>query len=173
MLIDEFAYQFNLKYIINRCGVISGPLQFGKQDQGFVSLWVWKHLNKLKLNYIGYGGYGHQLRDVLHIDDLCELINLQIKKFHSIYNKTFTVGGSHYSKVSLKELTNICKKLTGNEIKIGRVFKTSNYDIPYFVTDNYKVSKIYGWRVKKNIYDITNDIYNWFSSSKKTIKKYF
>ncbi len=173
MLIDEFAYQFNLKYIINRCGVISGPLQFGKQDQGFVSLWVWKHLNKLKLNYIGYGGYGHQLRDVLHIDDLCELINLQIKKFNSIYNKTFTVGGSHYSKVSLKELTNICKKLTGNEIEIGRVFKTSNYDIPYFVTDNSKVSKIYGWRVKKNIYDITNDIYNWFSSSKKTIKKYF
>ena len=66
-----------------------------------------------------------------------------------------------------------CSLGTGNEIEIGRVFKRSNYDIPYFVTDNYKVSKIYGWRVKKNIYDITNDIYNWFSSSKKTIKKYF
>ena len=45
MLIEEFSYAFNIKYIINRCGVISGPLQFGKQDQGFVSLWVWKHLN--------------------------------------------------------------------------------------------------------------------------------
>ena len=46
MLIEEFSYAFGLKYIINRCGVISGPLQFGKQDQGFVSLWVWGHLNK-------------------------------------------------------------------------------------------------------------------------------
>ena len=46
MLIEEFAYAFKIKYLINRCGVISGPLQFGKQDQGFVSLWVWNHLNK-------------------------------------------------------------------------------------------------------------------------------
>ena len=57
MFIEEFSYAYGLKYIINRCGVISGPLQFGKQDQGFVSLWIWRHLNKKNLNYIGYGGY--------------------------------------------------------------------------------------------------------------------
>ena len=107
MLIEEFSYQYDIKYIINRCGVISGPLQFGKQDQGFVSLWVWKHLNNLKLNYIGYGGYGHQLRDVLHINDLCELIYLQINKIFKVNNLTFTVGGSNYSKTSLKELIRI------------------------------------------------------------------
>ena len=98
MLIKEFSYQFDIKYIINRCGVISGPLQFGKQDQGFVSLWIWRHLNKHKLNYIGYGGFGHQIRDVLHISDLLELILIQIKKLNKIYNQTFTVGGSNQSK---------------------------------------------------------------------------
>ena len=36
MLIEEFSFAFNTKYIINRLGVISGPLQFGKVDQGFV-----------------------------------------------------------------------------------------------------------------------------------------
>ncbi len=173
MLIEEYSYQYKLKYIINRCGVISGPLQFGKQDQGFVSLWVWKHINKLKLSYIGYGGYGHQLRDVLHIEDLCRLIDIQIKSFNKIYNKTFTVGGSNFSKVSLLELTEICQKITNNKIKIGRVAQTSNYDIPYFVTDNSKVYKTYGWKVKKNIFDITHDIYNWLSNNKKIIKKYF
>ena len=173
MLIEEFSFQFNLKYIINRFGVISGPLQFGKQDQGFVSLWIWRHLNKLKLNYIGYGGYGHQLRDVLHINDLCELIYLQIKKLNKIYNKTFTVGGSNYSKISLLQLTNICRKITGNKIKIGKIFKTSSYDIPYYVSDNSKISKTYGWKVKKNINDIIKDIYNWLSKNKKIINKYF
>ena len=73
MLIEEFSYQFSLKYIINRCGVISGPLQFEKQDQGFVSLWLWRHLNRLNIKYMGYGGKGHQVRDVLHIDDLKNL----------------------------------------------------------------------------------------------------
>ena len=149
MLIEEFSYLYKIKYIINRCGVISGPLQFGKQDQGFVSLWVWKHLNNLKLNYIGYGGYGNQLRDVLHIDDLCRLINLQIKKLSKNNNLTFTVGGSNYSQVSLKELTKICQKITKNKIKIGKIAKTSNYDIPYYITDNSKVSRIYGWQIKK------------------------
>ena len=86
MLIEEFSFAYNLKYIINRCGVVSGPLQFGKQDQGFVSLWLWRHINKKKISYIGYGGNGYQLRDVLHIDDLCMLIYQQIIKFNKIYN---------------------------------------------------------------------------------------
>jgi CDP-paratose 2-epimerase len=33
-LIKEFSYLYKIKYIINRCGVISGPWQFGKIDQG-------------------------------------------------------------------------------------------------------------------------------------------
>ncbi len=173
MLIKEFSYQFNIKYIINRCGVISGPLQFGKQDQGFVSLWIWRHLNKQKLNYIGYGGFGHQIRDVLHISDLLELILIQIKKLNQIYNQTFTVGGSNQSNVSLIELTKICQKLTNNKIKIGKISKTSNYDVPIYISNNDKVSKFYRWRVKKNIYQISSDIYNWLLKNKKTIKQYF
>ena len=31
------------------------------------------------MKYIGFGGNGFQLRDVLHINDLCELILKQIK----------------------------------------------------------------------------------------------
>ena len=94
MFIEEFSYAFKIKYIINRCGVISGPLQFGKQDQGFVSLWIWRHMIQKKLNYIGYGGFGHQVRDVLHINDLCDLISVQIQKFNKFNNILFTVGGS-------------------------------------------------------------------------------
>ena len=48
-LIKEFCYTNKLKFIINRFGVISGPWQFGKQDQGFVSLWVERHFNKKKI----------------------------------------------------------------------------------------------------------------------------
>ena len=63
-----------MELFLDRC-------EFGKQDQGFVSLWLWRYLNKIiKLNYIGFGGYGNQVRDVLHIEDLNDLINIQIKK---------------------------------------------------------------------------------------------
>ena len=173
MLIEEFSYAFNIKYIINRCGVISGPLQFGKQDQGFVSLWIWRHLNKKKLNYIGYGGHGNQVRDVLHIKDLCDLIHIQIKNLKKINNRLFTVGGSKKNFTSLKNLTLLCQKITGNKIKIGKISKTSIYDIPYYITDNRNVLKTYKWKQKKTMYDIVKDTYKWLSNNKTNIKKYF
>lgn len=173
MLIEEFNYAFGLKYIINRCGVISGPLQFGKQDQGFVSLWVIHHIMKKKLSYIGYGGHGNQVRDVLHIDDLCELIHKQIKIINKIYNKLYTVGGSKISYTSLKNLTKICQNITGNKISIDKKRSTSIYDIPYFITDNRKVSRAYKWRPKKNINKIVYDITTWINNNKNLIQKYF
>ena len=173
MLIQEFAYAFGIKYIINRCGVISGPLQFGKQDQGFVSLWVWRHLNKKKLKYIGYGGFGNQVRDVLHISDLCELINLQIKKMNVINNKLFTVGGSKKSYTSLKDLTKLCEKISNNKIKFSKVPKTSAYDIPYYITNNRLVTNTYKWKPKKDIFKVVYDVYVWLKNDKIKIIKYF
>ena len=172
MFIEEFAFAFNLKYIINRLGVVSGPLQFGKQDQGFVSLWIWRHITKKKLKYIGFGGFGNQVRDILHINDLCEIIEIQIKSLNTIFNKTFTIGGSFKNSISLKKLTLICQKITNNKIKFSRVKKTSIYDLPYFVSSNKFVSRVYKWKPKRNIYDIINDTHNWLESQKKIIKKF-
>ena len=173
MFIEEFSYAFKIKYIINRCGVISGPLQFGKQDQGFVSLWIWRHLMKKKLSYIGYEGLGNQVRDVLHIDDLSELINIQIKNLNKINNTLFTVGGSKKSYTSLKKLTEICQKITGNKLSMSKIKKTSIYDIPYFITDNSKITRTYGWKPKKNITNIIKDTYKWLKINKSNLIKYF
>ena len=173
MFIEEFSYAFKMKYIINRCGVISGPLQFGKQDQGFISLWIWRHLMKKKLSYIGYEGLGNQVRDVLHVNDLSELINIQIKNLNKINNTLFTVGGSKKSYTSLKKLTEICQKITGNKLSMSKIKKTSIYDIPYFITDNSKVTRAYGWRPKKNISNIIKDTYKWLKINKSNLIKYF
>ena len=173
MLIEEYSYAFGIKYLVNRCGVISGPLQFGKQDQGFVSLWVWRHIMKKNMSYIGYGGYGHQVRDVLHIEDLCELINLQINNFNKKYNKLFTVGGSRKSYTSLRKLTKLCEKITKNKIKFKIKPNTSIYDIPYYISNNKNVNKIYGWKPKKNIYNVVNDVFIWLKKEQNKIIKYF
>ncbi len=173
MFIEEFSYAFKIKYIINRCAVISGPLQFGKQDQGFVSLWIWSHLMGKKLNYIGYNGLGNQVRDILHIYDLCELIYIQIKKISSINNTLFTVGGSKKNSISLKELTGVCEKISGKKLNISKIKSTSIYDIPYFVTDNTKVTKTYNWKPKRNVFKTVLDTYNWLKNNKSNLIKFF
>jgi CDP-paratose 2-epimerase len=171
-LIKEFFFKSNLKYVINRFGVIAGPWQFGKQDQGFVPLWVARHYFKKNLSYIGFGGHGNQLRDVLHIDDVCEIIYLQIRKLKKINNQTFNIGGGLKSYVSLKNLTKKCEKLTNNKIKFKKIQKTSIFDIPYYIKDNRKVKRIYKWQPKKNIDLILNDIYKWLREN-KNLKRFF
>ena len=170
-LIEEYSFSNNIKYIINRFGVVSGPWQFGKQDQGFISLWLWRFINKGKLNYIGFGGYGNQVRDVIHVYDVCELILEQIKKIKKINNKIFNAGGGLNNSISLKELTIKSKEITKNNINIGKIAKTSNYDIPYYVTDNKKIYSIYKWRVKRNLDTIINDTFKILIKYKKLFKK--
>jgi CDP-paratose 2-epimerase len=171
-LIKEMFYKKNLKYLINRFSVIAGPWQFGKQDQGFVSLWIAKHLYQKKLSYIGFGGRGHQVRDILHVDDVCNIIFLQIKKLNKIYNKTFNIGGGLKNSLSLYDLTKKCNKMTNNEIKITRKKTTSIFDIPYYITDNKKIFKTYKWKPSKNVDLIIKDTYEWLKNNKK-LKKIF
>ena len=171
-LIREMFYKTNLKFIINRFGVIAGPWQFGKQDQGFVPLWVAKHFLKKKLSYIGFGGRGYQVRDILHISDVCEIILIQIKKFKKINNKIFNIGGEIKNSISLKDLTVRCEKLTKNKIQFKSILRTSPYDIPYYVSDNSKLRKFYKWKPSRNIDKILKDIYYWLSNN-KLIRNYF
>ena len=171
-LIKEIFFNRKMKFLINRFGVVAGPWQFGKQDQGFVPLWVASHLFKKKLSYIGFGGHGNQVRDIIHVDDLCEIIFKQIKNFNKIKNITFNIGGGEKNSISLKDLTLKCRKISGNKIKISRVSKTSEYDIPYYVTDNKKIKKYYDWQPKKNVDQTVKDIYQWLIKNKK-VKKFF
>ena len=171
-LIREMFFKTNLKYIINRFGVIAGPWQFGKQDQGFVTLWLARHLFKKKLAYIGFGGNGFQVRDLLHIDDVCKIISLQIKKLRKINNETFNIGGGPKNTISLKNLTRKCEIMTNNKIRIQKISKTSDYDIPYYVTNNNKIKKFYNWIPSKKIESILIDIYFWLKKNKK-IRDYF
>jgi len=70
-LVQEFAHAYGLQAVILRCGVIAGPGQFGKADQGVFTMWVAHHYFNVPVRYIGFGGEGKQVRDLLHIQDLC------------------------------------------------------------------------------------------------------
>lgn len=74
--------------------------------------------------------------------------------------------------ISLKKLTLICEKLTKNRLKIKKIKTTSNYDIPFFVTNNKKIMKFYNWSPKKNVNQIIEDTYNWLKNNKR-IKNIF
>jgi len=172
MLIKEYSNFYGLKYIINRPGVIAGPWQFGKVEQGFISLWIWRYLNKIELSYNGYGGNGYQVRDILHIDDLKNIILKQILKFDTINNKTFNIGGGLKNSIDLKKLTHLVSYFFSYKVKVKVNKTTSLHDVPIYITNNNFVSKIYKWKPRKNINNIIKDTLNWQKKYKSVLKKF-
>ncbi len=83
------------------------------------------------------------------------------------------MGGGKINSISLKELTKICEKISGNILNISKIKKTSIYDIPYFVTDNSKVTKTYNWKPKRNVFKTVLDTYNWLKVDKSKLIKFF
>jgi len=171
LILQEYIDMYGLSGVINRCGVLTGPWQMGKVDQGFVVYWMLKHVFKQQLSYIGYGGKGQQVRDVLDIEDFADLIALQIKKLYFFRGEIFNVGGGVNLSISLKELTNFCRDFFKTKIKIKSVKKTRKGDIPYYVTDYTKVKKSLKWEPRRSLKQTLMDTAIWVKKYKDDLKQ--
>jgi len=170
LLITEYNELKGLKTVINRCGVISGPWQMGKVDQGVLVLWLARHYFKSTLNYIGYGGTGKQMRDVFHAAALLDLVDHQLHNIDIYNNKTFNVGGGIDISFSLQELTAICQAVTGNKISINPITENRTADIRIYVGDCSKLYSITNWRPKRTVENIVTDTFNWLIQNEKDLK---
>lgn len=170
LLLEEYIANYGIKGVINRCGVIAGPWQFGKVDQGVFTYWMLAHYFKRPLKYIGFGGKGKQVRDLLHVDDLFSLIDLEVAKLSKISGRVYNVGGGRGVNLSLCETTKICQEITGNKIKIGSNLNTRPGDISIYLSDNRKVIEELAWQPKKTASTILSDIYSWINTNKSARK---
>jgi len=170
-LILEFLNMFSMKGIVNRLGVVAGPWQMGKVDQGIVGFWLAQHIFGGKLNYIGYKGSGKQVRDAIHIDDVCDLILNQIQSFDKFSGKIFNVGGGRENSFSLKELTSLIQKIVKKKTTIDQIAEVRKADLRIYITDNSYVKKITGWKPKKNLENILNDTHEWISRNSSELEK--
>lgn len=170
-LIEEYRAAYGLKSIVNRCGVIAGPWQFGKVDQGVASLWVLAHHFGRSLSYIGYGGKGKQVRDFLHVDDLCDLIVEQVGDFESWDGWLGNVAGGLTNTASLCELTALCEEITGKKISIKSVTENRPFDLRLYIGDCAKLFARTPWRPKRDVRRIIGDIHSWVKENEDALAK--
>ena len=160
-IIQEFIEMYGLRAVINRCGVIAGPWQMGKVDQGFVALWAARHAYGGAISYAGWGGNGHQVRDILHVDDLFDLVDLQIVESERFKGRIFNVGGGAERSVSLAEMSERCRSMVGRETSYGSDPTTRPGDVPYYVTDNAEITAATGWAPRRSVDDVLSDVFAW------------
>jgi CDP-paratose 2-epimerase len=170
LLIREYADVYDIPSLVFRFGVLAGPWQMGKLDQGFTALWVARHLVGRGLDYVGYGGTGHQVRDVLHALDAFELIHRSMNQLGTFRGEVFNAGGGPRNSVSLREMTCLCQTVTGREIPIGGVSETRPGDIPWYVTDNRAVAETFGWQPRHSVEKTVHDIAQWLGDRPEILK---
>lgn len=170
LVVAEYVDTYGMKAVVNRCGVITGPWQMGKIDQGVFVLWVAKHYFKQSLSYIGYGGEGKQVRDFIHIDDLYRAIKVEVENFDEYNGGTFNVGGGLQNSVSLQELTALCEAATGNKIEITSIKEDRPADLRFFITDSTNFLEKSGLSWQKDAQQTVQDIYEWIRGNEADLK---
>jgi CDP-paratose 2-epimerase len=161
LLIAEYRDAYGLRAVIDRCGVVAGPWQMGKVDQGVFTYWMLAHHYGRELSYIGFGGHGKQVRDLLHVDDLIDLVDEQLGAPDRWDGVTANVGGGRECSLSLRETTALCAEITGNSIALGSVADTRPGDVPVYISNCSRLYGLTDWRPKREAREILVDIGEW------------
>jgi CDP-paratose 2-epimerase len=162
LLIAEYREAFGLRAVIDRCGVIAGPWQMGKVDQGVFTHWMLAHLLGVgSLSYIGFGGSGKQVRDLLHVADLVELIELQLLEPERWDGVTANVGGGRACSLSLLETTALCREISGRELDIRPADANRPGDVPLYLSDCSLLHSLSDWRPQRGARAVLEDVAAW------------
>jgi CDP-paratose 2-epimerase len=161
LLLEEYRAMYGLRTVVNRCGVLSGPWQMGKADQGVFGFWLLSHLFGGPLKYLGFGGSGRQVRDLLHVADLYDLVRIELGGLERLSGSVLNVGGGREVSLSLRETTELCRRITGKQVPIEPVVDARVADVPVYLTDNARVTAATGWRPKRSAEQILEEIAAW------------
>jgi CDP-paratose 2-epimerase len=169
-LTQEFVQAYGLEAMVYRCGVIAGPGQFGKADQGVFTLWLTNHYFRRPLQYTGFGGSGKQVRDLIHIRDLCDFIVGRLGSGLLYNGKALNIGGGNAASISLNELTAICQEVTGNTVPVGCIASTAPVDVPVYISDCRRAEAETGWKPSASVKDIVADTFQWLRENELDLK---
>ena len=171
LLITEYAAAFGLRAAVNRCGVIAGPWQMGKVDQGVFTHWMLSHYFERELTYLGYGGGGKQVRDLIGIDDVVALVERQLRDPDEWAGFVGNVGGGRKISLSLRETTDVCRELTGKSVDVSSDPQTRPGDVPIYLSD---CDLLYGrtdWRPRQGPREILEAIFLWISENERAVQR--
>jgi CDP-paratose 2-epimerase len=169
LLIEEYRAAYGLRAVVDRCGVIAGPWQMGKVDQGVFTHWMLSHMLGRPLRYIGYGGTGKQVRDLLHVDDLVELIAEQLGAAEHWDGAVVNVGGGRRCSLSLVETTALCRELTGNSVEVTETTESRPGDVRIYLSDCSLLFSKTSWRPQRTPEQVLEDIRGWIEKNERAV----
>lgn len=169
LLVEEYRTTYGVPAVVDRFGVLAGPWQMGKVDQGIVAHWVLAHHLGLPLRYLGFGGLGKQVRDVLHVDDAVDLIDDQLTRADHWDGAVVNVGGGGERSVSLRELTALCAEATGRRTDVAQGGEDRPGDVPLYISDCARLATLTDWQPRRDVATVVRDVARWVAEHEREL----
>lgn len=157
----DYSRIYGLRSVCLRQSCIYGLRQFGVEDQGWVA---WFTIAALFQRPITIYGDGKQVRDVLFVEDLCELYERCIERADRVSGNAYNVGGGPANQLSLLELLTHLEGKLGR--KLGQVYATPRPgDQQVFVADVRKAKRDLDWEPRTSVFTGVDRLLSWISDN--------
>lgn len=155
----DYHRVYGLKTVALRQSSIYGGHQYATEDQGWVAYFVQVGVRNQPYRI---SGTGKQVRDLLHISDLCRCFQriAELPEESDAWGEAFNTGGGPGSSLSLLELFERLRKdygftmsYTAGPARMG--------DQKVFIADTSKAASLLGWRQQTSISEGLEELVSW------------
>jgi CDP-paratose 2-epimerase len=161
----DYARMYNLKTVVFRQSCIYGPHQFGIEDQGWVAWFIIAALLKKKITIYGDGW---QTRDLLYVEDLCDLYINAVEKQKNVSGKIYNIGGGHDNVLSVLGLIHMLESIMGEKIKYDFADWRPG-DQKSYVSNIAEIKKDLKWHPSIKVAEGVYKTYEWIKDNLSVI----
>lgn len=140
--VRDYHRIYSLRTIVFRMSCIYGPHQFGTEDQGWVAHFALSGLRELPLTIYGDG---KQVRDLLYVEDLVDLMIRSCGAIKNTSGQVYNVGGGPGNTISVwAELKRPLEETIGR-VPLVKYDEFRPGDQKIYVSDIRKAHRDLGW----------------------------
>ncbi|MGZ4316387.1 MAG: GDP-mannose 4,6-dehydratase [Gaiellaceae bacterium] len=166
--VRDYARVYGMPTVVLRQSCIYGPRQFGIEDQGWLA---WFAISAMLGRPVTIYGTGKQVRDVLHVSDLIDLIEKAVAEIDIAKGQVYNVGGGPAYSLSLLEALELLEQYLGAPIPHSFA-PTRPGDQRIYVSDITKASEELKWRPRIAPATGVEELVSWVTASRELFSSY-
>jgi CDP-paratose 2-epimerase len=163
----DYARIYGLHTIVFRQSAIYGPRQFGMEDQGWLA---WFVIATAMHRPITIYGDGHQVRDMLYIDDLAQAFEIAMERGERLRGEVFNIGGGPQNTLSLLESLSLLEEYYHRPIR-PRFAEWRPGDQPCYISDIRKAREQLQWQPRISTQKGVPRLIEWVEAHKKILAR--
>lgn len=159
--VRDYARIFDVPTVVFRMSCIYGRRQWGTEDQGWVA-----HFGRAMLagDPITIYGDGHQVRDILWVDDLVRAMRAALDNIERTAGEIFNVGGGAGNAVTVQGVVDRLLALTGTDLRVT-MSEWRPGDQRVYISDTRKLARLLDWAPRVSIDEGLERLVEWLDGS--------